>query len=257
MIWVSNYTTYGTSVYSLSSNGIYQATYATGCNGYQIASDAAGNVWSDNVVGFSHIICKTTPSGTSQSFTTTYFAGGMAVDAAGNAWGGGQGGAVAIELNSSGSLVAGEPSGGWADPALNAAYATAIDAQGNAWFANDGNALATEVSPTGSVLSGSGYSIAHTAQAIAIDGNNSVWTANYDGSLSHLSNAGAAVSPAAGYKVPGNTAVNFGMALDPSGNVWTTLSNSTLLEWVGVAGPVVTPLAQNLVNSPNTLGQRP
>jgi hypothetical protein len=253
MVWVGAYG--GAGLYSLSSTGAYQATYTSSCASLQIASDAVGNVWQGN--GNGRTICKTTPGGTSASFAVPTYLGGTAIDAAGNVWAGIDSTGVAVEVNSSGSLVSGEPTTGWADAALNDGQATAIDASGNAWIANYNNALVTELSPSGVVLSGSGYSIAHSAQVIAIDGNSTVWTGNSDGSLSHLSNAGAAISPTAGYKLPGNTAVVFGLALDASGNVWTSLSSSYLVEWVGLAAPVATPMAQNLLNSPTTIGQRP
>jgi len=45
--------------------------------------------------------------------------------------------------------------------------------------------------------------------------------------------------------------------VDASGNIWTSDVNNYLVEWVGLAAPVATPLVQNLVNNPTTIGQRP
>jgi hypothetical protein len=49
-----------------------------------------------------------------------------------------------------------------------------------------------------------------------------------------------------------------GLGIDGSGNIWAAdWINNALVEWIGVAAPVVTPIAQNLANSPTTIGRRP
>jgi len=122
-----------------------------------------------------------------------------------------------------------------------------------------------------------------TPRGVAIDGNNNIWTVNNSAASSGLyavvefanngtSTVPTAVSPTS---IVGTTTItNSGgfqkattvlsgprcVAIDGSGNIWVTNSNSaTLSNWVteivGAAGPVVTPLSIALKN--NKLGQKP
>ena len=112
-----------------------------------------------------------------------------------------------------------------------------------------------------------------TARVVAIDGAGNVWTPNNSAasstlySVSEFSNAGVALSPTITAAGTGTTvtqnggfqkAANFissprGIAIDPSGNVWVTSTNSTssslLLEVVGAAVPVVTPISTQAKNN--------
>ena len=91
--------------------------------------------------------------------------------------------------------------------------------------------------------------------SIAVDGSNTIWTANADGSISHLSNTGAAISPATGYIASGATA-EVGIAIDGSGNVWTSDNYvNSIFEYIGAASPVAVPLQAAVKN--NLLGKRP
>jgi DNA-binding beta-propeller fold protein YncE len=48
-----------------------------------------------------------------------------------------------------------------------------------------------------------------------------------------------------------------GIAVDPSGNVWVTQQNagSPVVEFIGIAAPTITPLADAVVN--NTIATKP
>jgi hypothetical protein len=83
-----------------------------------------------------------------------------------------------------------------------------------------------------------------------------VWTANYNGgTVSEFSSNGVAISPPTGYFGGGMYGL-FGLALDGSGNVWVCSNlNSRLIELVGGAAPVVTPIVAGVKN--NALGTRP
>jgi hypothetical protein len=90
---------------------------------------------------------------------------------------------------------------------------------------------------------------------VTIDGSNTVWTANGDGSVSRLANNGSAISPATGY-ISNQATYELGIAIDATGNVWTTDQYvNALFEYVGAASPVVVPQALAVKN--NALGQRP
>ena len=255
-VWVSGESTYLAEFTSTGSN--ISASLLWSCEvSLNIASDASGNIYGAD----GDQLCQYSNSGTASAATWGGTGKTPAVDGSGNVWVPNYTefpGASIGQFNSSLSLVSGEPSAGWSDSRGNGMWAAAIDAHGNVWAANGAPAsVVTELSSSGSVLSGSGgYAIANESDTIAVDGNNTVWIATLNGSLSHLANNGNPISPSAGYNASGVTH-EWGMAVDASGNIWTSDVNNYLVEWVGLAAPVATPLVQNLVNNPTTIGQRP
>lgn len=127
----------------------------------------------------------------------------------------------------------------------------AVDGSDNAWSANYYGSSVGLVSAGGTVLSGSGFAgggLNHP-QGIAIDGNGNVWVANFRGpAITELAGAsatapGAVLSPSAGWAADSGSVEAFGLALDPSGNIWVTnFGQNTLTEIIGLAAPVKTPL---------------
>ena len=127
----------------------------------------------------------------------------------------------------------------------------AIDAGGDVWSANYfGNSVGL-VTADGSVASGAGFTgggLDHP-QGIAADGAGTVWVANYRAAgLTELAGAttsvpGAVLSPSAGWAADSGINEAFGLAIDASGNVWVTdTADNLLVEYVGMAAPVQTPL---------------
>ena len=127
----------------------------------------------------------------------------------------------------------------------------AIDAGGDVWSANYfGNSVGL-VTADGSVASGTGFTgggLDHP-QGIAADGAGTVWVANYRAAgLTELAGAttsvpGAVLSPSAGWAADSGINEAFGLAIDASGNVWVTdTADNLLVEYVGMAAPVQTPL---------------
>jgi hypothetical protein len=127
----------------------------------------------------------------------------------------------------------------------------AIDESDNAWAANYYGNTVGMVSAVGATLSGNGYSgggLDHP-QGIAVDGAGTIWVANYLGpSISELAGSsttapGALLSPSAGWGPDSQMLKAFALAIDASGNIWVTnFGNDTLVEFVGMAAPVKTPL---------------
>lgn len=245
-LWVSGLST---SMAKFTGTGNYLSTVTWGCYypGH-LAIDSGGDVYGTD----EGPICKYAANGTASSFTPACTYGvAIAIDGAGNVWMPTiEGGNAITEFTSSLSMVPGEPCIGWYDPNGIQMSGVAIDAEGDVWAAGS---PVTEVSSSGSVLSGSGYAIA--AAAIAIDGNDTVWTTG-GSALGHLAHNGTVISPSTGYTASG-LAGETDLAVDTSGNIWTLDVNNYLVEWVGLAAPVTTPLVQNLVNNPTTIGQRP
>jgi hypothetical protein len=93
---------------------------------------------------------------------------------------------------------------------------------------------------------------------LAIDGAGNIWLSDLNNSAGHnvteLSNSGLAISPSTGY-VAGDAAGS--VAVDGSGDVWIAsgLYYGGLIELIGAATPVVTPIAVG--TKTNTLGARP
>jgi streptogramin lyase len=253
-IWVTDATS-GT-VTGVFSNGSIGQTFFWDCNGFGLVSDATGKTWGSSLQNYA---CQNSFFGTDVTFPLSISA--LSIAPTGHFWAptatqSGQSDPALMEATTSGALVSGEPLLGWSDPAIYNGFLVAFDAQGSAWTAN-GTGLAhlvTEVSASGTVLSGGGFTDCGPANTTVVDGNNTLWTTDGDGSVCHLAHTGALLSPSTGYKVPGLTYAYHG-AVDSAGNLWTTDTGGLLVQWVGVAGPVKTPLVQNLVG--NSTGQRP
>jgi hypothetical protein len=276
-------------VVELSSSG----AILSGTNGYTgygietpegLAIDANSNIWiadkaNDNVVELSS--AGQVLSG-AQGFTGGGISGPqqLAINPSGDVWISNYTSSTTSELSNSGAPLT--PSTGIAVPAAS----IAIDHQSNAWEAAAGVAYAqvSEVSPSGAILSGTGYTgggiggFNGGGATISIDGDGNAWIPLYNHpSVVELSNSGIPLSGADGYATlsgangyangiaesPGNIVV------DGSGDVWVSgaaLIPSTqrgvaakyiytITELIGVAAPVVTPIAAGVQR--NMLGARP
>jgi hypothetical protein len=241
-------------------------------NPYGIAIDSVGNAWAANNGGNSLSEFESNASGGlalsgSSGYGGDVLAGpaGIAADTAGDVWTANYLGAIPSLAEAVPSSLPGQPPTVtlFTGAGLNLPYDVAIDASGNVWATNRGSSSLSELSSNGSAVSGtSGYTGGglDNPYGIAIDGAGNVWAANNGGnsdSVSEFSSGGIAISGANGY-------VNLGMfspysiAIDGSGNVWVASSiNGTgpLVEFVGAAVPVVTPLSAG--ETYKELGTRP
>ncbi len=81
-----------------------------------------------------------------------------------------------------------------------------------------------------------------TPTAIAFDGNGTAFMT--DNSALYAYNGSTALSPATGFST---LSTPEGVAVDPSGNVWTTNAGSNSVSiFIGLAAPTITPVAANL-----------
>ena len=172
-----------------------------------------------------------------------------AIDHANNAWVAIQETAAQVDVVSpTGGLTVLTPTGTGGTTATGAlmtsTFGAAVDGNGNVWFANRcGN-----------------YGLCGTAA-----GENSIFVLN--GGVSTPGTVDKAISPPTNYVPEAQypaTATSFtpilngslNLAIDPSGNLWiTNYTGSGIVEIVGAAAPVVTPLSVAAGN--NQLGQKP
>jgi hypothetical protein len=255
-IWTANHGNGSVSKHSSSGSPLSGASGYTApglANPVALALDAAGNIFTTNS---NNSVTKLSTSGTA----VAQFTNGnldipyaVAIDTSQNVWIANDGVSNSVSKFSNGGIPASTSAytgGGISNP-----VGIAIDAAGNAWIANFSHPSISELSSTGAPLSGSGYPTPAEVSDVAVDGSNTIWTANTDGSISHFAASGAALSPATGYISPGATG-EVGLALDASGNVWTTDNYvNSIFEYVGAASPTITPLQLSVKNK--TLGQRP
>jgi len=221
-----------------------------------LAADTDGSVWVANYGDSS--VTHLTSSGAAETgegsggYTSASisFPDAIAVDANNNVW-------VASGDTSTITKISG---GGTEFTAISCCYESAglaVDASGYVWSANYGGSSVSLVSNAGTVIS-SGYTgggIDHPS-SIAVDGSGTVWVANYrGGSFTELAGAasatpGAALSPSTGFGTDANLIEPYAIAIDASGNVWTSSfatvpaagQQGTLTEFIGLATPVNTPL---------------
>lgn len=267
------------AVYKFSSSG----TLLSGANGFtapglnglrDVAIDGDGDAWIPSYDSGSSIpanVLKFANDGTVLSppggFTTAG-PSGIAIDSAGNAWVTSDSDGKVFKFSSTGTDLSG---GGYIG---GTTYfnpgAIAIDASGNAWTYVRSPALLVKLSPAGTPLSGSGFVLCTDSprnaappqiicgsgfpSPIAFDGSGNAWVpsvysiqtyppymrTSYFG-IEQLAGNGTVLSGADGYTR--ETFISTGLAVDSSGNVWASSSFGQVLELVGVATPVTTPLS--------------
>ena len=223
--------------------------------------DSLGNLWvagglsSDSAAEFSSSGAPISPAGGyagTSAYNGLLFYPSLTADAAGHVWW------VGTEFGQGGTILATQGCGG------NSQYIqNAVDAGGNMWTAVPyAPSILLKCGPTGALLSPStGYTVSPSstgAPGVAVDGTNRIWffDRNFSGHLGVMDDSGNQISPAGGYQMgqDAGTGSEY-MALDPSGNAWLTSKGNAVVQFVGIASPVVTPLASALGSK--SLGTRP
>jgi hypothetical protein len=269
-VWVPNFggglsKVNGTTGAGISGSGGYTGGGLSGP--YASAIDASGNVWTINSPGYPpptpNLAKHNGSTGAAISGSNGYTGGGLnktagiAVDAAGFVWIANSGNNSVSKFNVSNG-VAVSSSAGYTGAGINDAGSIAVDHSGNVWVASYARVAKLNGSTGAAITTSSGYSGGGVTSAtgIAIDGAGGVWVSNSgNNSLSNLNSTGTAISPSTGY-VGGSMNYPIQIAIDGSGNAWVPNFNaSSVTEFIGIAIPVVTPIAAGVAN--NTLGTRP
>jgi PKD repeat protein len=282
--WIANYGTNSVSEFSNAGAALSPPTGYTGGGLDQpftppsLSIDGSGNVWVASVVGndiseFSNAGAPLSSTGYTSAATIQPY--GVAVDGSGDVWAADLGyNTVAPNLSKfSNAGVALSSSTGYAGGGLSSPEAIAIDSTGDVWIANYYANCISEFSNAGAALSSStGFTGGglYSPAGISIDGAGNIWTVNQfanGGSfaaISEFTSAGVALTPSTGY-ISGAMVGSKSIAIDPSGDIWVPDSSSgvnAVSEVIGVAAPVITPIAAGLpstptVNGSSNLGTRP
>lgn len=252
-VWVANA---GSSVTELTSDGALVGNFNPGGDTFNtpqdIAIDASGNAWVTDLAVNPAVVELNSSGGlvgsydppSGATFDDPY---GIAIDGSSNVWVTDYGISAVVKLNSGGGLISNPPY----DPsgAFGAPFGIAIDAAGDAWATDYDADEVIELTAAGALGNVSTFSFEYP-QGIAIDSSSNVWVTDSScPALVELSNTAATegdFNPAgAGLNSP------IGIAIDASGNVWIAneFSNS-IAEFIGSAGPVLTPLAACLTHTP-------
>ncbi len=257
-LWIANAASDGSinggqgSVTLLNSSGPAlpgSSQYSAGGlhNPISVAIDTANNAWVLNYYDNAVTVLNSAGvplSGPSGFISNQFgFATAIAVDSKRNGWVANFGEETLTEIAPDGSSSTSYVVG-------NAPYGIAVDANDNVWSANYYDNSVGLVSG-GEVLSGGGFmggGLDHPV-GIAPDGNGTVWVTNYfSPGITQLAGAsanqpGEAISPGAGWAPDLALVQAKGIAIDAAGNLWvTSYGDNRLIEYVGLAAPVKTPL---------------
>jgi hypothetical protein len=189
----------------------------------------------------------------------------IAVDAGGNLWITDFGNDQVVAIAPNGKPLPNSP---YTRGGLKRPLGDAFDSRGDLWISNSLGNSVTALDATGrpifsKPLTGGGVRL---PWGIAVDGNDNVWVADFSGSKPRVSElcgvarqncpagsrAGSPISPDAGF-ASGLLQRLTGVSVDASGNVWlcdnwlpvpvqTNPGGDSLVEVVGLAGPVKTPM---------------
>jgi len=283
--WVGNLNGNTVTEYSPAGLALSGASgYAVGPAPRSIAFDKNGNVWVANSASTNTTLSSVSElnSTTGANINGSPFTGGgldeplsIALDEAGNAWVGNYASlsGFATEISSTGTVT------GYTNPGPLYSIepvGVAIDSSGNRWFEDDYGSnnygyYLTEMTGSGTGFVDNTYSTGpeplFQANGIAIDGSGNVFVttfgsgtnANYSNWIGEYSSGGASLTPVGGFHDATSGCENAtGLAIDGSGNVWVSCSSpSSVMQYVGLATPVVTPLVANLMAPYNSPASKP
>ncbi len=258
-IWISG----NNSLTELTNLGApYPWSPLTGiAGGGDMAFDAGGNLW----IGNGGSVAEFRNLGVELSPPTPYVNNGVTgigpvvVDSSDNVW---AGGTTLAELSGvSGQSIVNT------DLSATGVLQMAADGSGRIWIPfptlSGANAFCG-VQPANTIVGyqsncGNTQDFGEIAnpQGIAVDGAGYVWIGS-SGRVTEIDPGELSSDPSegqAGYQSPSLSNGTVRVAVDRAGNVWVLVANNTVTEYVGVATPVVTPIALGVTN--NKLGAKP
>ena len=242
-VWTAS--TGNDSVVELSSAGALVNRVAGITGPLAVANDSMGNAWVASSVA--NTLVEVSSGGTVLNTLSGMSApSSVAIDPGGNIWVANSGANNILEVSHAGVVTTATGDGATQSPAF-----VAVDSSSNVWFTGSIPSSSAVQGSVGEISSGGVSASPIVSTAVAAGGmataGSSVWVANSTatgGLLQFQAGGSAPVSPASGFGTL-NTAV--GVAVDPSGSVWTANSGeNTVSIFLGLATPVVTPLSRNV-----------
>jgi len=210
----------GNNVIEVSAAGSIVGTFGVGTTARGVAIDPSGNIWVAN--NGSNNVTELTQSGTvvgtfnlNNGPTPGTGPMGIAIDASNNVWVQCLTSANVLKLNSSGVIV-----GTTALGSTPTSGGIAIDSSGNVWV-NSLNTVTKINGGSGSIMN---TATATSAGQIAIDKAGNTWVGSTTTTITEIINSGSNASVLGTYT---GGATNRGIAIDASGNVWTTQSGGS------------------------------
>jgi hypothetical protein len=260
-------------LYLLSSTGTVSTTVTTGGlnKPAAIAFNAAGQAYIVNApVGTVGVY------GSTGSFLSTDTldsvlgsASAIALDTNGNVYIPGNNLCDCLDQIASGANAATEFADGLFGGALNLGNATnvAVDSSNNAWMATSANEV-VQLTPANFNITFGGHTYyndnyltatttgknggLNSPATLSIDGANNLWVANSgNNTVSGFTNGGTALATSGIPNGGATSSVTNAVAPDGSGNLWTANSDGTVVQLLGLATPVATPVV------PGQLGTEP
>jgi PKD repeat protein len=233
-----------------------------------VAIDGYGEVWATDYVAYNNVSefskngSAISPSAGYALATGSTYGGDetdqIAIDNSGHVWVTSSYFDTVTELSQSGTVLQSFGAGVILYPG-----SIAIDGTGDLWITSSANpaySTVTKLSLTGTAVSASNVFTSsgrmQTCGNIALDGGGNAWIifqGRLESGILELTNTGVLLSPSVGYA--NISAGLHGIAVDGSGDVWAPTSLGSVIEIVGAATPVVTPLSAGVKN--NALGARP
>ena len=210
---------------------------------YSLAADTNSSIWIGDFGRSKATLLASDGSSLSGSggFTPSNlpFPIATTVDGSHNAWFAGQG--IAAQVTPAGVTTA-----------YNCCRAPAgitLDPTGNVWIADYSASSLVQLTPAGATNQRLSTGGVQGPESVIADGTGQVWMTNYRGNtisgFSPVTAAGAtstALSPATGFGVDAGLSEPFGIAPDPSGNLWVAnFASDTLTQFVGLASPTRSP----------------
>ncbi|MDE1154288.1 MAG: hypothetical protein PW735_00995 [Acidobacteriaceae bacterium] len=250
-VWVTNGQNASLSEFDSQGNALTVSSSApTSANG--LSFDTGGNLWVSTQQGSSY---KLNASG---ALLSGPFTGGgqklgswNAIDSNSNLWIA-NGNSTITELSSTGSTLSGS---GFGNSSLVYINAVALDASNNAWFTDQSTNTVGMLNNSGVLKFTVTPAAVNSPLTLAIDGAGNAWIGNTGNTaLVSIDSSGNVLTPSSGILAPldssdGDTLDN--AAIDGSGNVWGDSYNGVIVQFLGLATPVATPIL------PNQLGARP
>lgn len=242
-VWIAS--TGNDSVVELNSTGSL-TNKVTGIAGpLAVANDSGGNAWVTSSVA--NTVVELSNAGTVLNTVTGMSAPtSLAIDSSGNVWVANSGANDIVELSHIGTLSSTTGDGVTQAPAF-----VALDSNSDVWFTGSIPAPTAVQGSVAEIASG-GTAASPVVNASVVGGGiatsgSSVWIANSTtsgGLLQFQAGGSAPISPSNGF---GSLNTPVGVAVDPSGSIWTADSgDNTVSIFLGLATPAVTPLSQNV-----------